>query len=107
LYIDGSGADWHEPLLERDDAVVSSRHEIYRPESNYLSLRLRNRSIDRVILAGMSANLCLETHTREIVEQGFEVSGVRDATAGTQLSRPARRALPGIYASRTRTLISW
>jgi nicotinamidase-related amidase len=35
-----------------------------------------------VILAGMLANLCVESHLRELVEQGFEVVVVKDATAG-------------------------
>ncbi|MEU2744011.1 hypothetical protein ABZ656_54530 [Streptomyces sp. NPDC007095] len=30
----------------------------------------------------MAANLCVEGHLRELVEQGFEVVVVRDATAG-------------------------
>jgi hypothetical protein len=29
----------------------------------------------------MLANLCVEAHRRELTEQGFEVAGVRDATA--------------------------
>ena len=84
----GSGADWHEPLkplIERDDVVVTSPHKVYGPESNDLCLQLRKRGIDRVILAGMSANLCVESHMRELIEQGFEVLVVRDATAGAQL----------------------
>ena len=36
---------------------------------------------DKVILAGMSANLCTESHMRELIEQGFEVAVVSDATA--------------------------
>jgi hypothetical protein len=35
-----------------------------------------------VILGGMSANLCTESHMRELIEQGFEVAVVEDATAG-------------------------
>lgn len=35
-----------------------------------------------MILAGMSANLCVEAHMRELMEQGFFVSVVNDATAG-------------------------
>ena len=42
------------------------------------------RGVDRVILAGMSANLCVESHLRELLEQGFEVAVVVDATAATQ-----------------------
>jgi nicotinamidase-related amidase len=44
-------------------------------------LQLRKRKIDKVILAGMSANLCVEAHMRELLEQGFEVAVVKDATA--------------------------
>ncbi len=84
----GSGADWHEPLkplIERDDVVIASPHKVYGPESNDLVLQLRKRGIDKVILAGMSANLCVEAHLRELTEQGFEVAVVKDATAGAQL----------------------
>jgi nicotinamidase-related amidase len=45
-------------------------------------LQLRKRGIDKIILAGMSSNLCTESHMRELVEQGFEVMVVTDATAG-------------------------
>jgi nicotinamidase-related amidase len=85
---DGSGADWHEPLkplLEREEVIVTSPHKVYGPESNDLVLQLRKRGIDKVILAGMSANLCVEAHLRELTEQGFEVAVVKDATAGAQL----------------------
>ena len=85
---DGSGADWHgplKPLLERDEVIVTSPHKVYGPESNDLVLQLRKRGIDKVILAGMSANLCVEAHLRELTEQGFEVAVVKDATAGAQL----------------------
>ena len=37
--------------------------------------------IEKVILAGMSANLCVEAHMRELLERGFEVAVVKDATA--------------------------
>jgi nicotinamidase-related amidase len=65
--------------------VVVSPHKVYGPESNDLVLQLRKRGIDKVILAGMSANLCVEAHLRELTEQGFEVAVVKDATAGAQL----------------------
>jgi nicotinamidase-related amidase len=32
----------------------------------------------------MSANLCTESHLRELLEQGFEVAVVTDATAAAQ-----------------------
>jgi nicotinamidase-related amidase len=85
--LDGSGADWleqYKPLIDDGKTIVTSPHKVYGPESNDLALQLRKRGIDKIILAGMSANLCVESHLRELLEQGFEVAVVRDATAAAQ-----------------------
>ena len=82
---EGSGADWlerYKPYINDGKTVVASPHKVYGPENNDLSLQMRKRKIDKVILAGMSANLCVEAHMRELLEQGFEVAVVKDATAG-------------------------
>ncbi len=81
---EGSGADWleqYKPYINDGVTIVSSPHKIYGPETNDLVLQLRKRGIDKVILGGMSANLCTESHMRELMEQGFEVAVVSDATA--------------------------
>jgi nicotinamidase-related amidase len=81
---EGSGADWlerYKPYIEDGQTVVSSPHKVYGPENNDLILQLRKRGIEKVILAGMSANLCVESHMREFLEQGFEVAVVKDGTA--------------------------
>jgi nicotinamidase-related amidase len=39
------------------------------------------RSVRKVIMAGPVANICLESHMRDIIEGGFEVAMVRDAVA--------------------------
>jgi len=81
---EGSGADWMEvykPYINDGKTIVVSPHKVYGPETNDLVLQLRKRSIDTVILGGMSANLCTESHMRELLEQGFEVIVVKDATA--------------------------
>ena len=85
--LEGSGADWlerYKPLIEDGKTVVANPHKVYGPESNDLALQLRKRGIDKVILGGMSANLCVESHLRELLEQGFEVAVVKDATAAAQ-----------------------
>ena len=85
---DGSGADWlddYKDFIEGDNVVVSSPHKVYGPESNDLALQLRKHGFSKVILAGMSANLCTESHLRALVENGFEVAVVKDATAGAIL----------------------
>jgi nicotinamidase-related amidase len=85
---EGSGADWlpqYKSYINDGKTVVTSPHKVYGPESNDLALQLRKRGIDKVILAGMSANLCVEAHLRELLEQGFEVSVVKDATAAAKI----------------------
>jgi nicotinamidase-related amidase len=85
---EGSGADWlqdYKPYINDGKTIVTSPHKIYGPETNDLVLQLRKRGIDRVILAGMSANLCTESHLRELLEQGFEVAVVSDATAAAKV----------------------
>ena len=81
---ENSGADFlplYKPYINDGKTVVASPHKVYGPENNDLLLQLRKRGIDKVILAGMSANLCTEAHMRELLERGFEVAVVRDATA--------------------------
>ena len=83
----GSGADWLDVLkkyIEDGETVVTNPHKVYGPESNDLALQLRKRGVDKVILAGMSANLCVEAHMRQLIEDGFEVTVVKDATAAAQ-----------------------
>ena len=83
----GSGADWLEelrPYLETDATVVTNPHKVYSPATNDLSLQLRKRGFDKVVLGGMSANLCVESHLRQLLEDGFEVAVVKDATAAAQ-----------------------
>jgi nicotinamidase-related amidase len=85
---EGSGADWldrYKPFIKDGSTVVASPHKVYGPASNDLVLQLRKRGVDKVILAGMSANLCVESHMRELLEQGFEVAVVKDATAAAKL----------------------
>jgi nicotinamidase-related amidase len=81
---EGSGADWleaYKPYINDGKTIVVSPHKVYGPETNDLSLQLRKRGKSKVILAGMSANLCVEAHLRELLETGFEVAVVKDATA--------------------------
>jgi nicotinamidase-related amidase len=81
----GSGADWVEryrPFIEDGKTVVASTHKISSPQSNDLVFQLRKRGIGKIILAGMLANVCVESHLRDLLEKGFEVAVVRDATAG-------------------------
>jgi len=82
---EGSGADWldrFKPYIEDGKTVVVSPHKVFGPQTNDLTLQLRKRGISKVILGGMLANMCVESHLRDLVEQGFVVATVKDATAG-------------------------
>ncbi len=85
---ENSGADWmpqYKKYINDGKTIVTSPHKVYGPETNDLVLQLRKHGISKVILAGMSANLCVESHLRYLLEQGFEVEVVKDATAAAQL----------------------
>jgi nicotinamidase-related amidase len=80
----GSGADWleqYKPFIEDGKTVVVSPHKVWGPQTNDLVLQLRKRGMGKIVLAGMLANLCVESHLREFLEQGFQVAMVKDATA--------------------------
>jgi nicotinamidase-related amidase len=82
---EGSGADWLErfrPYIEDGRTIVVSPHKVFGPQTNDLVLQLRKRGIQKVLLGGMLANMCVESHLRELLEQGFEVAVLKDATAG-------------------------
>jgi len=86
--LDGSGADFmaqYKDYIFDGKTIVASPHKVYGPEQNDVSLQLRKLRVDQLVLAGMSANLCVESHMREFLEQGFEVAVVRDATAGAKI----------------------
>lgn len=90
---EGSGADWldrYKKYIEEDNVIVTNPHKVYGPESNDLALQLRKHGFENIILAGMSSNLCTESHMRDLVESGFRVAVVKDATAGA--------ILPGLNA---------
>ncbi len=85
---DDSGADFMpelKPYLMDGSTIITSPHKVYGPEANDLDLQLRKMRIGKVILAGMSANLCVQAHLFGLLERGYEVAVVRDATAAARL----------------------
>ncbi|MHC6226317.1 cysteine hydrolase family protein [Pseudomonas sp. X10] len=91
LTLDGfrnSGADFmpeFKPFIEDGKTIIASPHKLYGPQSNDVMLQLNKQRINKIILAGMASNLCVQSHLREFLERGFEVVVVRDAIAGPKL----------------------
>ena len=81
--VGGWGAEF-VPVLEPDEnTVVLHAH---KGASNFwtgdTALQFRERGIQKIILAGMSANICTESHLRDAKENGFDVVVIKDATTG-------------------------
>jgi nicotinamidase-related amidase len=80
-----SGADWldrFKPYIEDGKTIVCSPHKVFGPQTNDVVLQLGKRGIKKIILGGMLANMCVESHLREFLERGFQVAVVKDAVAG-------------------------
>jgi nicotinamidase-related amidase len=77
------GHDFHPELKPDDNTIVMNPH---KGLSNFwtgdATIQLRQYGIETIILYGMSANLCIESHARDAIENGFDVIIVADATAG-------------------------
>ncbi len=85
---ENSGADFLDEFkthLEKENIVICNPHKIYGPQTTDLSLQLRKYKIQKVLMAGMSTNLCVESHTRHLLEEGFEVGVIADASASAKL----------------------
>ncbi|MEJ2620343.1 MAG: isochorismatase family protein [Candidatus Thiodiazotropha sp.] len=80
----GSGADFYErykPYINDGKTIKAAPHKMYGPESNDLVYQLRSHGIDTVILGDLVANLCVDSHMRVLMENGFRVYVVKDAVA--------------------------
>lgn len=85
---EGSGADFLEDFkqyLEGENIILCNPHKLYSPKNTDLSLQLRKNKIEKVLMAGMSTNLCVESHTRNLLEEGFEVAVIADASGSAKL----------------------
>ncbi|WP_373494996.1 cysteine hydrolase [Aquiflexum sp.] len=85
---ESSGADFldeFKPYLNSDNVVLCNPHKVYGPQTTDLNLQLRKYKIQKVLMCGMSTNLCVESHTRHLLEEGFEVAVIADASGSAKL----------------------
>jgi nicotinamidase-related amidase len=81
----GSRADYYEPFkkyLMDGHTCTTSPHKHFGCVANDVIKQLHMRRVQKVIMAGPAANICLESHMRDLIEAGFEVAMVRDAVGG-------------------------
>ncbi|GAA0353804.1 isochorismatase family cysteine hydrolase [Bacillus horti] len=67
-------------ILDRR-TVVATAHKVASPQTNDLVYQLRQYGMTKVLLAGVLSNICVESHMRDLIENGFQTAMVYDATA--------------------------
>ena len=85
----GSGADWleqYKPYIEDGKTIVCSPHKVYGPENNDVALQASSANAALIRSSwGACRPTCVSRPTcTELLEQGFEVAVVKDATAGAR-----------------------
>ena len=79
--VDQEGSDFVPELQPDENTFVLAPHKHMSGFwANDIQAQLTKRGIDTIVLAGMFANLCVESHMRDAVENGYEVLVVPDAT---------------------------
>ncbi|TJY42429.1 cysteine hydrolase [Cohnella pontilimi] len=80
------GADFvpsFKPYIFDRRTIVATPHKVASPQTNDLVYQLRQHRKEKTILAGVLSNICVESHMRHLIENGFETAVVYDATAAT------------------------
>ena len=76
------GGEWHPDFTPKPGDIIASEHWSSSGFANTdLDLRLKQKGISHVIVAGLLANTCIECTARYASEMGYHVTLVRDATA--------------------------
>ncbi|MDM5145308.1 hypothetical protein ICE98_02442 [Lactococcus lactis] len=80
--VKGSGADFVEelkPYLD-ENTIITSPTKSSVPNQMTWRFNSVKTALILLSLAGMNANLCVDSHLRELVESGFHVHVAADAT---------------------------
>lgn len=80
LFEQGSwGAEFHPELEPQPDDIIVQNHWTGSAFANTdLDFILRMRGIERIVLAGMRANTCIDSTARYGVELGYHVTLIKD-----------------------------
>jgi nicotinamidase-related amidase len=76
------GADFHERFRPRDGEIVVGHHRMFDSFiGTDLEEKLRANGIEKVVLAGLTSQTCIEGTGRHALEAGFHVTFIKDAVA--------------------------
>jgi len=97
-----------EPSIEEGDVVVSKHWSSSSFQNTDLDYQLRQKDIRNLILGGITANTCLESTARYAYELGYNVTLLKDATAGnsTAAKNAATELIWPLFAT-VKTVAEW
>lgn len=83
LFEKGSwGGEFHPELLPKEEDLIAQNHWTASGFANTnLDFLLKQHNIDRVVIAGMRANTCIDTTARYAVELGYHTTLIKDGIA--------------------------
>ncbi|PRY04478.1 isochorismatase family cysteine hydrolase [Paraburkholderia sp. BL25I1N1] len=76
------GADFYEPFRPQAGDIVTGRHRTFNAfMGTDLDAQLKARGIEKVILAGLTSQTCVEGTGRHATEAGYHLTFLTDAVA--------------------------
>lgn len=81
LFREGAGAQFLPELAPTADTILLSPRKGPSSVHSDVADQLRQRGIDTIVVAGMVANLCVESQVRDATDDGFNAIVVGDAIA--------------------------
>ncbi|MBF8965525.1 cysteine hydrolase [Pontibacter sp. FD36] len=86
MFLAGSwGADFHPDLQPLPDEIVLLPHKTCDVFMSDLPEQLERLGITHLVIAGMAANMCCESTARHAVEDGYDVTMLKDAMGAASI----------------------
>jgi ureidoacrylate peracid hydrolase len=86
MFLAGSwGADFHPDLQPQDRDIVLLPHKTCDVFRTDLPEQLDKLGITHLVIAGMAANLCCESTARHAIEDGYDVTMIKDAMGAASI----------------------
>lgn len=82
LWIGSHGDDFYPPLRPHDGDIVLAHHRMFNSFfGSDLHDRLQKAGVENVVMAGLTAETCVEGTGRHALEAGYHLTFLRDAVA--------------------------
>ncbi len=86
MFLAGSwGADFHPDLQPQPEDIVLLPHKSCDVFRSDLPEQLQQLGITHLVIAGMAANLCCESTARHAMEDGYDVTMIKDAMGAASI----------------------